>query len=1028
MGILESLAQIRDELRGFVSTGFVKDRPEDSPAATPTKPDSKPLEFGVGVGLTPEQQAQAQKVVTAPQVKPEIEKLPGGVEGIKEFVAPFLTQEPVDEIIKAKDALVKGGMEPQRADLIARQFILEPRSIDPTTLTEDERKILAKRAFLDFGGKGLDIIGLVPFGAMGRLRRVDKIKDVLKTPEGAKTFEAATKAQDLESFLKTPEAAQLTKRGVMAEDIFRVAHQADTLTNPQIKELSSKVVKQEFRGDKLNLPANLQRNIESRLDALNLTTRKVRTFGEMMDAANELGTTPEKLLRDVTTKRITDAEVIALRNTINNSAEQIARLEKQLLTEPENSGIILPKIQAADEIINQSLKTLVRGGTEAGRAVVSFRILANKTLDADVWLTKAQRELGPQKVITPEIRSTIFKMIEDRDVLALSRFVQSLRTPSGIEKAITAWKAGLLTSPTTQLANLGGNTLNAALMTASDLVALPLDVLTSLVTGKRTIVFSPKTVGAKIWGLKKGALKAKKFFKTGIYETDILTKYDLPREINFKNKLLDGYTKAIFRTLGAGDVLFRQAAMSEALEKQAILIAKNEGLRGAVARGRIKQLLLEPSNEMILNAIDAAEYSTFQGKNILSDMVSAGKRSLAKVDPVTKKVDTGRQAALGLMELVAPFVRTPTNIAARIADFSPLGLLRAFEKVTGPGGRQKKVMEAFGKSATGTGIMWLGSYLHEKGIMTGNTPTDKSEREQFFAEGKQANALRVGDYWYQLNRVSPFGNILALGAEFNSLAKEQEGANLLAATAAAGVKGLTEQTFLKGISGGLKAITEPERSAGKFIQQGVASTVPSVIGRTARTIDPKLRVRESILDALKERLPKIREDLPELRDIFGEEVSVPGGKFNLLDPFSRKKAVNEPVLNEAKDIGVTIGLPSKNVYSNISLDAGEYGAYVRVQGKLLKKALEATLESPKYQALSKKDKADEFERVIRGVRFAVREALIPALMVKKYNLPEDTQPEVLIDLLQELNQHDKFKQADEKKQEAVLKKLLDRLQ
>ena len=796
--------------------------------------------------------------------------------------------------------------------------------------------------------------------------------------------------------------------------------------NKLIKDIGRKVVSQRFRGDKLNLGDDALKGIEARLGVIGAKTRTVRTFGDMEKASIELGGKPDALIRESVTSRITDAEVVGLRNLINANSQFISGAEKSILTKPELARELSPKIALAERQINESLKKLISGGTEAGRAVVAFRIMAKNNLDADFWLKRAQKELGAD--LTPDMQRAIRDLIDKRDINGLAEFVSMLRKPAFAEKAVTLWKAGLLTSPTTHLANIGGNVTMKALQMASDVPATSIDILTSLFTGKRTVTISPKTIAAAVRGGLKGIKNAKEFLRTGIYSDDLLSKYDIPKNVRFKNKILNGYTKGIFRSLGAEDILFRQAAMEESMEKQAWLIARNERLSGKIFKARVAELLKKPNNEMVANAVDAAEWATFQSKNPLADFISGGKGKVAgklKQAKLRGKPTVGLQATLISAEVLAPFTKTPTNIAARLAEFTPLGFFKTMTRMIKPvNSRQKEVIESFSRALTGTGIMWLGAYLASRGKMTGNVPTDPQERADFFADGKQANSIRIGDHWFQLNRVSPFGNLLALGAEFQEIkGEEDKPADIIARTGFEGLKGLTEQTFLKGVSGGLKAVTEPERAGAKFVEQTVASTIPSLVGRIARTIDPVLRNPDGIKETILTRLPILSKGVPVRRDIFGRTIKIPGGKITTIDPFATKEAADDPVLKEAKKIGVTIGMPKQTVLGE-KLTNAEYDIYQQFNGQVLKQTLDALVSDPGFQELDDTTKKELFETTITTIRTVVNETVVPELLKNRYDLPEDTNPELVAEVFRQINSNDKFKNLSDEKKNNLIQQLI----
>jgi len=648
--------------------------------------------------------------------------------------------------------------------------------------------------------------------------------------------------------------------------------------------------------------------------------------------------------------------------------------------------------------------------------VAAFRIMANKTMDPVFWLEKAKRVSG-KDAITGEAHDAILDLISKNDAFGLAQFVSMMRNPSFTEKAITLWKAGLLTSFTTHAANVLGNASMRLLLDATELVKVPFDVLASLATRKRTTLVNPKLIMARVRGLVAGTKKAKNYLKDGMYDDDFIRKWDIPRMVNFRNKFLNGYTQTVFRSLGAEDAIFRSVAMQESLEKQAMLMVKNEGLRGAQAVDRVRQLLVEPTNAMISEAIDTAEYATFQSKNVLNDLIMGAKRAVR-----------GKGITEGAVEFVAPFSKTPTNVAARIADFSPVGFVKALVNVARPSTRsQKEFVDNISRAVTGTSMIALGAYLAQKGLMTGSIPKDQQDRDDFYAAGKQANSIYLFGQWHQLNRISPIGNLLSLGASFEKLSQDKSGLDLAASTGATGLKSLTEQTFLKGVSGGLSAINDPERNASKYIEQSVASSIPTGVARMARVADPRLRDPQGIWQTLKNRIPLMSEDLPVTRDVFGHAVNVSGGRLSIVDPFSRKKPTDYPALKEANRIGISIGKPSK-VLRNTKLTNREYSMYQKVNGNILEKTLNSIIESDGYKNASDENKKKIIEKTITKVRDSVSDIVYPRIIALRYGLPENTPPEAINKIMSSLNKVEEFKKMSEEEREGKIKEIISKIQ
>ncbi|KKL98366.1 hypothetical protein LCGC14_1825180, partial [marine sediment metagenome] len=202
------------------------------------------------------------------------------------------------------------------------------------------------------------------------------------------------------------------------------------------------------------------------------------------------------------------------------------------------------------------------------------------------------------------------------------------------------------------------------------------------------------------------------------------------------------------------------------------------------------------------------------------------------------------------------------------------------------------------------------------------------------------------------------------------------------------------------------------------------SLIPSIIGRTATTIDPRARIPEDIFEKIKTRLPFTdKKGIAIRRDIFGEAVLVTGGRFNLIDPFTLTRDTKDPVLAEATRVGVVIGMPSKTM-SGVKLTEAEYSLFQKLQGKALKIFLKQLIESKEYKSRSIVDQEKTMQKVIRDVRNEARDTMFPALMVKRFNLPENINPELLRGLLIGFSQETEFQKLSDEKKGKVLRKAL----
>ena len=789
-----------------------------------------------------------------------------------------------------------------------------------------------------------------------------------------------------------------------------------------------------FAGDDINefgyYPKSQLKDIWERAEGnvLDMQERRVRTFKDMEDAAQELGVDSRKLLQDVSNSRITADEVVALKNNIKTQSERMKTLNDELAHAQTNTKKIELEEQVAnvEAEIDASLRKLVKGNTEAGRAIVANRIFAKNTLDPAFWYQRAVRELG-DKSFTKEHQQAIDDLIKKQNIAGLANFVSLLRKPSMAEKAITLWKVGLLTGLKTFERNILGNTTMRVLEDIKDIPSWLYDVMGSVVTGKRTKSFTPigKAI-AEIEGFKRGAKDAWDYILHGVDESQVMKKYDIPRNVQFDSALANVYTKSVFRSLGAGDKFFKNPAFRRSLYEQAYLQAKQEGLKRANFKERVRQLMLSPDDETVAIAINAAEYSTFMGENKLATAISAAERAMVN----KTKSRAGEVIVRAGMALAAPFRRTPTNIAESVLEYSPAGFVQSiFKGMTGAG--QREIVENLGRATTGTGLIVAGVELARRGMLTGEAPNSQSEKADFYARGKQPYSILIDGKWRRIQSTSPIGNLLTLGADFHDLSQEKRGADLAVSTVGAGVKGLTEMTFLKGMSGMLKATTQPERSENNFLQQTIGSLVPTIIGDVASVIDPTLKVPGNLSEAIQQKLPGLRGGVPTRRDIFGEP-AVSGTKGivgQMFDPFSSSEKVEDPVLNEARKVGMTIGMPSKTI-SGIKMNPHEYSVYQEYQGKNLYRNLKGAINSSEYKNLSSKtEKKDFLRQVRREVRSKINDTVFVEIMKNKFNFDTKRVPNPAVrNLLDALSDMDAFKRASEEKKSKLIQSYINDMQ
>lgn len=758
-------------------------------------------------------------------------------------------------------------------------------------------------------------------------------------------------------------------------------------------------VPREMRLDKFNVGNKQEVAIEKIVEDLGLDVRTVKHFAEMEAGAEELLQSPEKLLMTANAKRLTDVETVALKQLVNDNYGFISNAEKVLArNESTNPRLLQSKINHAYDQITRSIQILAPGLTEQGRAVVANRIMASKTMDYSIWAVRAQKMLGADvkderlKIVLDQVRL----LTEAKDRLGLSSLMSSLGESTFVDKLVTLWKAGLLTAPSTHIRNVLSNSAFATLETVKDIPATMIDKLASAFTGKRTVTFT--SLGDRFEGIPKGWLMAQDVMKYGS-TLDNLGKSELYKKVNFSDsplgKIADKYTKFVFNTLQAEDAIFKGMAENAALKQSAKVVAINEGLKGKSFDLRVSELVDKPTAEMAAFAEEYKLFATFNNKNILSDMASKARTAASK-NPASQIV----------MESAIPFVRTPTNVAMRTLDYSPIGIVKGlYEAVLG---KQQAAAMDLGRGITGSAIIALGALAAQKGIMTGTYPTKGDEKKKFANLGLRGGDLVVGDKAFNVMNISPIGNLMQLGASLYNNTKDQ-GVSGLQATAFDGLKGLTEQTFLAGLSNLLKAAQDPQQSASTYFSSAIAGMIPTVLAQLAESTDLYQREANDLTDRLLSRTPARSMLLPRL-DTFGEPIEsnqqkllgssssfVSRALVRMFDPFGVRKLPDNVLLDEYErlsDMGVEKAYPatpSEKGTITVTKDNGlkekleykmsdeTYNIFREVTGKLMTNAQEELLQSPDYQALDDTAKAKKLYDIYETSRDTAKALVMPLI-------------------------------------------------
>ncbi len=235
-----------------------------------------------------------------------------------------------------------------------------------------------------------------------------------------------------------------------------------------------------------------------------------------------------------------------------------------------------------------------------------------------------------------------------------------------------------------------------------------------------------------------------------------------------------------------------------------------------------------------------------------------------------------------------PFFRTPVNVTregwARIPG-SPLlelppGLITGrhsrFWKSMAKGGVDAD--RAIARQVTGVALA-AGIYdALEAGEMTGAAPRDPRERQEFYQQGKKPFSRKVTDdegreIWMSYARSEPLATPVGVMSTLHRWEKEGKiewdllDPNIPVAVGVAMTESVINKSMLQGPQKISAAMSDPERKAGRLIDNYTGSLIPAGLNQLAVSMDPYMRDTSGLPEAVLARIPWVREmTFEELRE------------------------------------------------------------------------------------------------------------------------------------------------------------------
>ena len=706
--------------------------------------------------------------------------------------------------------------------------------------------------------------------------------------------------------------------------------------------------------------------------------RGVMAEAQTQKLADDLGMTPEQLMRRRRGEALNAEQALAARQLLTDSGEDL--VARARTASGGSDADVLAFTRALER--HAGIQAQVAGMTaEAGRALRQFRITAAATNDRAIKETL--ENFGGRDTVE-ELARKLTKIDTPGGRAGFVRDATHARTS---DKLLEAWINALLSGPQTHAVNVLSNTLVAAWTIPEHLIAAGIGAVRR---GKDRVRFgevTARTFGA-VQGVRDGLKAAAKTFLSE-EPSDLLTKIESNRyravpslvlnkgkpkrhlagiPIPFSGQIELGGKQIRIpgRALQASDEFFKAVGFRMELNARALRDGLAKNLKGKELAEHVAGIVRKPPEDLTLAAIDAARYQTFT-------------RPLGTLGRSVQRIAAEHPG----FRLIMPFIRTPANIAKFAVERSPFAvMMREVRDNLRVGGATRDIQLA--RITMGTGIGAVVAQLAAEGSITGGGPTDRTSRAALRMTGWQPYSFKVGDQYIAYSRLEPLGMIFGISADFAEISGELDEAqadDIAGRVVGSIAQNITSKTFLRGLSEAIRALDDPDRYGERWIQSYAGTLIPTVAAQVARTEDPVLRDTQTIVDRLKSRLPGFSTSLPARRNLWGEPIVLGGGLGpDIISPIYTSHDRRDRTSEEFARLNVRVGMPQRRISGpnkeSVELTPEQYWQYVETAGRMAKTILDRVVTDPGYAELPDDTRREMFERIIRRTRQAARVQLL----------------------------------------------------
>ena len=450
---------------------------------------------------------------------------------------------------------------------------------------------------------------------------------------------------------------------------------------------------------------------------------------------DEIGFSRKLLNRQIGEGALTASEFLAAREILVNSASKLVDMAEQIRLGAGADVRLRFRRQLA---IHSGIQLQLKGAqTEAARALQSFQIRVDGELDATRFGEEAQRLLSESGAegVTDALASALLrtsKQTVDEDKLkAINGFADVGYRARAKQMVHEAYLAGLLSSPATQMKNIGGTTTFMLFQLPADAIG---GFYGSVDRAARSRLGMQYPITEDQAYMEDALLRLKGWsdsFSDAIKAASIAWRTESPagkskldieqygstatKSDNVFTRALDDLTKRMripFRMLLSVDEFTK--TISQRGEHYTLI---NQRYKHALRQGMTEEEALDEAGMVLLDPGSVAEEINYKAKY---DTLQSDLGTFGEVAGKMQRNLVGR--------FIMPFVTAPTNSIMRTMEFIPAAPSRSYNDLRGKNGERARQI-ALGKYTLGLAVMAKAHQASMDGRITGGMPQDKASRD-----------------------------------------------------------------------------------------------------------------------------------------------------------------------------------------------------------------------------------------------------------------------------------------------------------